>query len=100
MKVCQLQGSTVPGTETTPNSHGVYEAQVEVNGVPKSGNNGVSSFFPKNMSAQQVVDGINEAYANKVHLTGNTYRGTTASGMTVDIYIDSNGQIISAFPQP
>jgi len=91
-------GRVVPGTETVPNGHGVYEAQVEIGGVPKTGNQGMSSFFPKHLSAQEVVDCINEAYGNKVHIAGNTYSGITSSGMRIDMYLDSQGRIISAFP--
>ena len=50
-------GSVVDGTRTTPSANGVYEGQVSVNGM--------STFFPENMTPQQVVDCINEAYGNK-----------------------------------
>lgn len=56
----------VNGTEVLINDLGVYKAQVEVNGIPKSGNGGYSTFFPKEMSPQDVIDSINEAYNNKV----------------------------------
>ena len=92
------KGRAIPGTEITPNDLGVYKAKVEVSGVAKISNSGFSSFFPKDWSPQQVVDAINEAFANKVFSRGNTYIGTTSSGMTIEMYIDSTGQIISAFP--
>jgi len=60
-------------------------------------NYGFSTFFPKSMTPQQVVDSINEAYASKVFVQGNTYIGHTSSGMQVTMYIDSKtGEIISA----
>jgi WXG100 family type VII secretion target len=94
-------GSTVPGTETPPNEYGVYQAQVTVNGVPKTANGGYSTFFPKSMSPQEVVDSINEAYNSRSFVpgTGNTYAGQTSSGMTILMYLDSAGRIISAFPE-
>jgi hypothetical protein len=91
-------GKVIPGTETPPNRYGVYQAQVEVNGIPKTGNSGYSTFFPKNMSPQEIVDAINHAYSNKVHLTGNTYVGVAPNGMEIQMYLDASGQIISAFP--
>ncbi len=92
------RGRVIPGTESPPNAHGVYQAQVEIDGVPKTGKQGMSTFFPKDMSPQQIVDSINEAFANQRHVTGNTYTGTTSSGMRVDMYLDRSGSIISAFP--
>ena len=59
-------GNIVNGTEVLINDLGVYKAQVEVNGIPKSGNGGYSTFFPKEKSPQDVIDSINEAYNNKV----------------------------------
>ena len=91
-------GYIVPGTESKEDAHGVYTAKVEVNGVKKSGNKGYSTFYPKNLSPQEVVDLINEAYNNKVHVTGNTYAGDTSLGIEIDMYLDDNGKIISAFP--
>ena len=41
------KGSIITGTETLPNSKGVYEATVEVNGVLKNGNGGKSTFSRK-----------------------------------------------------
>ncbi|WP_420535070.1 EndoU domain-containing protein [Brevibacillus formosus] len=89
----------VPGTKSSVNRFGVYEAQVEFNGVLKSGNNGKSTFFPDNWTRDQVINGINEAFSNKALVQGNTYRGTTSSGMVIEMYLDSAGKIISAFPK-
>ncbi len=55
--------------------------------------------FPKSWTPQQVVDSINETFSNKVFLNGNTYEGTLANGMKIQMYIDSAGKIISAFPK-
>jgi hypothetical protein len=92
------RGSTIPGTETPPNSFGVYKAKVQVDGVAKTSNGGYSTFFPKTLTPQQIVDSINEAFASKVFINGNTYRGMTSRGFTIEMYIDSSGKIISAFP--
>lgn len=92
------QGSIVAGTKSTPNSFGVYEAKVQVNGILKTSNGGKSTFFPTSMSPQQIVDATNQAYANKVFVSGNTYVGIAENGMEISMYIDSAGKIISFFP--
>ena len=93
-------GSIIEGTKSpTLNDAGVYEAKVEVNGIPKTGNGGYSTFFPDRMSPQEVVDTINEAYSNKVLAYGNKYIGKSSNGLKIGMYIrKSDGKIISAFP--
>ena len=68
-------GRIISGTEVKLNDLGVYEAKVEVNTILKSGNGGYSTFFPKDMSPQIIIDSINEAYAMKVFKVGNEYYG-------------------------
>ena len=77
---------------------GVYKAKVEVNGIPKTANGGFSSFYPKSMSQQEVIGSINKAYRNRVYIRGNTYSGLTSSGMEIEMFLDKNGKIISAYP--
>lgn len=92
------KGEVIAGTETDPNRQGVYEAEVKVSGVVKGANGGKSTFFPKEWSAQEVVDAINEAYDAKKFITGNTYEGLTSEGQIVRMFLDHNELIISAFP--
>lgn len=94
-------GNIVNGTEVLINDLGVYKAQVEVNGIPKSGNGGYSTFFHKEMSPQDVIDSINEAYNNKMFVVGskNSYIGISNNGLEIEMYINNNGKIISAFPK-
>ena len=91
-------GAVVPGTRTTPDANGVYRGKVEVNGVSK---NGFSTFFPREMSPQQVVNAINQAYANRSFIAGsfNKFLGKTSSGMLISMFLNKNGKIISAFPE-
>lgn len=93
-------GKIVKGTESKPNKFGVYEAKVEVNGIPKTANGGKSTFFPDDWESQKVVDVINEAFSNKqfVKNTVNTYEGIAENGMKISFFINKNGKIISAFP--
>ena len=57
-----------------------------MNGIPKTANGGFSTFYSKNLSPQQVVDAINEAYSNcELKLgTRNTYQGVANNGMKID----------------
>ena len=91
-------GKTVEGTKSDVDDNGVYTAQVEVNDIPKTGNGGESTFYPEEMSPQEVIDAINEAYDNRVNLRGNTYVGESDGGLQIEMYLDADDKIISAFP--
>ena len=94
-------GSIIEGTKSPAlNNAGFYEAKVEVNGIPKKGNEGYSTFFPDHMSPQEVVDTVNEAYETRVFNTKsrNIYEGISKNGMKITMYLDSENKIISAFP--
>lgn len=94
-------GSVIPGTEKLLNDFGVYKAQVKVNNIPKTGNGGYSTFYPKDLSPQEVIDSINEAYANRTFVKGsrNSYVGVSNRGLIIEMYINKEGKIISAFPK-
>jgi len=92
------KGDIVEGTETKPNKYGVYEAEVIVNDVKKTSNNGKSTFFPDDWDSQDVVDAINEAYQSKTFINGNTFEGLSEEGMAIRLYLDNEENIISAFP--
>lgn len=91
-------GSIVSGTKTSPDANGVYTGKVQVSGVDKTGNRGYSSFYPEYMTPQDVVDAIRHAYENREHETGNTYIGESGLGFDIEMYLDDNNKIISAFP--
>ncbi len=81
-----------------PDKNGVYEAIVEVKGKAKKGNGGVSTFFPKNWTKNDVVNSINEAYINKISSGGNGYIGTSDSGVKIQMFLKPDGTIITAYP--
>jgi hypothetical protein len=89
------RGSIISGTESLPNSQGVYTAMVEVDSTVKRG---ISSFFPKDWTPQNIVDAINEAYSNKGFIRGNRYSGMTSAGIEIEMFLDVNGNIVSAYP--
>ncbi|PEB32513.1 hypothetical protein COM77_30325 [Bacillus cereus] len=79
-----------------PNEHGVYKAEVEVNGIPKEFE---SSFFPKDWNRVEVLQAVKEAYNNKEYTgRGNRYIGRTSHGIEIMMFIDSRNRVISAFP--
>jgi len=80
-------------------SKGVYIANVYFGSNSKIGNNGKSSFFPNDWSPKEVLDAIMEAYTNQTYQRGtsNTYNGI-GKGIEIQMYLDRNRQIISAFP--
>ena len=79
-----------------PNEHGVYKAEVEVNGIPKEFE---SSFFPKDWNRVEVLQAVKEAYNNKEYTgRGNRYIGRTSQGIEIMMFIDSRNRVISAFP--
>ncbi|MCD7101618.1 EndoU domain-containing protein [Pseudoclavibacter sp. 13-3] len=90
------KGAVVSGTETAPDAQGVYTAQVTVDGRAKAGNRGFSTFYPTTMSAQQVVDAINEAYDGRSP-QGDAFVGR-GGGLTIQMALDDRGRIITAYP--
>ena len=91
-------GQIIEGTRTEEDSFGVYTAKVIVNGAAKTGNQGYSSFYPDRMNPQEVVDAINQAYANRKKVRGSLYAGLTDEGMEIDMALDDDGLIITAYP--
>ena len=94
-------GSIIEGTKSSVlNDAGVYEAKVEVNGIPKKGNEGYSTFFPDRMSPQEIVDAINESYSNKIYQGGSrgVYVGNSKEGIIIRMVLTDDGKIITAYP--
>ncbi len=90
-----MGGSIIPGTETLPDINGVYRANVEISGIRKIAK---SSFFPKEWDRVQVLQAINEAFENKRLIGNNKYSGTSSSGITIEMYLNGDGKIATAYP--
>ena len=71
-----------------------------IGGVQKAGDNGISTFFPKKWTPEEVIDSISDAYQVRVfYPTDGYWYGKLANGMEIQMAIDSStGRIITAFP--
>ena len=80
-----------------PNKAGVYTANIEVRdgGQWKSK---FSSFFPDNLSQQEVIDVIVYAYNNSNNPNKQPWSGPSGLGFQVQGYTSSRGGINTAFP--
>jgi len=90
-----MGGKIIPETETLPDINGVYRANVEISGIRKIAK---SSFFPKDWDRVQVLEAISEAFENKRQIGNNKYSGTSSSGITIEMYLNSDGSIATAYP--
>jgi len=80
-----------------PNGRGIYTANIEV----RDGNNWkqkFSSFFPDDLTQQQVIDVILHAYKNSKNPDGQPWEGPSGQGYQVQGYTSSRGGINTAFP--
>ena len=87
-------GRVIPGTKSAEDASGVYRAKVEVEGVRKKI---PSTFFPKSWTPQQVVDAINTAYDRRNPMQNGLYLANV-NGITIQIRLDPNGKIVTAYP--
>ncbi|HEK2082877.1 EndoU domain-containing protein, partial [Proteus mirabilis] len=85
-----------------PNAHGVYQGKVEVfdirtnQWVAKGPN---STFFPQSWSRQQVMLEIRGAYKNGTAQENGKWSGVSPSGVKIEGWLDSSGNINTAFPK-
>lgn len=97
-QVTDSKGEIIAGTESEKDSRGVFTAKVKVSGKKK---NGFSTFYPEEWTPQQVVDAINEAYADalgdKSNPHGSLWIGYSGD-LEIDMYLDSNKKITTAYP--
>lgn len=70
-------------------------AKVEIDGVSKIAD---SSFFPKEWNRIEVLNAIDEAYNSKIKVRSNKYRGVTSSGIKIEMYLNKDGSIVTAYP--
>jgi len=100
-----LTGGTArirPNTTITEGPNNMFRAYVDVratngNWIPKTRQ---STFFPRNWNDEKILREVENAFRNRVHTSGNTYRGLSSEGITIEMYLKTDGtrEIISAFP--
>ncbi|MFJ9203548.1 T7SS effector LXG polymorphic toxin [Bacillus velezensis] len=90
-----MGGKIIPGTEKKPDKNGVYMAKVEVGSVKKIAD---SSFFPRGWNRADVLKAIDEAYHTRKQVRSNKYRGITSTGIKIEMYLNSDGTIATAYP--
>ncbi|ASP25788.1 T7SS effector LXG polymorphic toxin [Bacillus velezensis] len=90
-----MGGKIIPGTEKKPDENGVYMAKVEVGSVKKIAD---SSFFPREWNRADVLKAIDEAYHTRKQVRSNKYRGVTSTGIKIEMYLNSDGTIATAYP--
>lgn len=91
------KGRVIEKTRSIKDKNGVYTAKVEIEGIIKNFN---SSFFPTNMTPQQIVNLINEAYENRILISNTSpkYIGKSSLGIDIEMYV-VNGKITTAYPK-
>lgn len=90
------KGKIIENTRSEANDNGIYSAKVIIDGVPKMAK---STFFPTNMTPQQIVNAINEAYINKKATSRDEFVGNTSYGFDIGMYFNDKGKITTAYPK-
>ncbi len=78
------------------NELGVYTAKVKIDGkvYPKP-----KTFFPDSWTPEQVLDAIDEAYhKGTFYADSNQIEYTMKSGIMLEINLNKNGKVVSAYP--
>ncbi|WP_268869211.1 EndoU domain-containing protein [Heyndrickxia acidiproducens] len=71
------------------------ELRLRLKGVRKKA---ASSFFPKEWDRVQVLKAINEAFESKRLIGDNKYSGKSNSGLIIEMYLNKDGSIATAYP--
>ena len=92
-----ISNGKILSVATPPNSNGVYEAFVEINGKKIKN---AKTFFPDDWLPSDVIEVAEEAFFNGVvEPIRNQIRYVTKSGMKVRLNLDAAGKIVSWFPE-
>ena len=86
----------IEGTRSPPDEHGVYEANVMIEGVKKKSR---SLFFPDDWTTEQVDSAVREAYRDKKrYKETERLRGDSASGLEIEMTLDQDGAVDRIYP--
>lgn len=92
-----VSGAKIVKMRDKPNSAGVYTAIIAI----RDGNQWkekFSSFFPDNMSADEVTKAILNAYQKSSNKKKQPWRGPSGHGFNIEGYTTNRGGINTAFP--
>jgi len=94
----------IPGSKVEL-GNGVYMAKIRKkdatgNWATKRDNDGYSTFFPDSWDEERTLKEITFAFGNKVGelCRSSQFKGKTTEGIEIFFHLDSNGKIVSAFP--
>src|SRR5699024_9649319 len=90
-----MGGKIIKETKTPPDKNGVYEAKVIIGNKEKKF---PSSFFPEHWDRTDVLKAVREAFENKNQIGNNKFEGTLSNGMRIQMYLNKDGTIATAFP--
>ena len=86
----------IEGTRSEPDVHGVFEANVMIEGVKKKAR---SSFFPSHWTIAEIETALEEAYRNREPRRKlGRFQGVTARGIKIEMDVNAKGQIQTAYP--
>lgn len=93
----QKRTYVIEGTRSALDTHGVYEANVVIEGIKKGPR---STFFPKNWTQEQVEHAVLEAYQNRRPSEKRIgwYEGISSGGVRVEMQLTPNAAILTAYP--
>jgi len=81
-----------------PNKLGIYTAVIAIKDGNRWKEKQLSSFFPDNLSSDEVIDVILNAYQNSPNKKSQPWKGPSGLGFDVQGYTTSRGGINTAFP--
>jgi len=98
----------VPGTKvpigTLPTGEVIYKAKIkfkvkelEAGGTGFKAKKDLTTFWPDTWDEQKIMEKITEAFNNKTNVQYNQWIGTTADGIKIQMFLDANGNITTAF---
>ena len=91
-------GARVARRISGPNALGVYIAEVEVRNGSGRWLRKTSTFFPDDMSRDEVVEAILHAWEERRDLGGDKFQGPSGKGFTIEGYALDDGGINTAYP--
>lgn len=93
------QGARISKHLSGPNQYGVYTARVEIlDNRSKKWKQKFSTFYPDNMSKENVLNAILHAWNNRQPGKNQPWQGPSGHGFVIQGYLNQRGNINTAFP--